>query len=68
MDDYQFKEEEKESVGELSTGSSIVLKCSYLARVGRPDVLWSVNKLARALTKWITACDKRLTRLISSYK
>ena len=67
MDDYQFKEEEKES-GELSTGSSIVLKCSYLARVGRPDVLWSVNKLARALTKWITACDKRLTRLISSYK
>ena len=24
----------------------------YLARVGRPDILWSVNKLARAVTKW----------------
>ena len=33
-----FKEEENESVGELSTVcSQIVLKCLYLARIGRPD-------------------------------
>ena len=24
--------------------SQIVLKCLYLARIGRPDILWSVNK------------------------
>ena len=45
--------------------SQIVLKCLYLARIGRPDILWSVNKLARAVTKWTKTCDKRLARLIS---
>ena len=45
--------------------SQIVLKCLYLALIGRPDILWSVNKLARSITKWTTACDKRLNRLIS---
>ena len=65
-DDHQFKEEENESVGELTTVcSQIVLKCLYFARIGRPDFLWSVNKLARAVTKWTKACDKRLARLIS---
>ena len=45
--------------------SLIVSKCLYLARFGRPDILWSVNKLARAVTKWTQACDRRLARLIS---
>ena len=27
--------------------------------------LWSVNKLARSITKWTKTCDKRLNRLIS---
>ena len=40
-------------------------KCLYLARIGRPDILWSVNKLARSITKWTKACVKRLNRLIS---
>ena len=66
IDDHHFKEEETKSVGELSnTCSQIVLKCLYLARIGRPDILWSVNKLARAITKWTKACDKHLNRLIS---
>ena len=66
IDDHQFKEEEMGSVGELSHEcSQIVLKCPYLARIGRHDVLWSVNKLARPITKWTRACDKRLARLIS---
>ena len=66
IDDHHFKEEELESVGDLSKEcSQIVLKCSYLARIGRPDILWSVNKLARSITKWTKACDKRLSRLIS---
>ena len=54
------------SVGELSkVCSQIVLKCLYLARIGRPDIQWSVNKLARSITKWTRSCDKRLNRLIS---
>ena len=36
-----------------------------MARIGRPDILWSVNKLARSITKWTKACDKRLKRLTS---
>ena len=63
-----FKEEETKSVGELSNAcSQIVLKCFYLARIGRPGILWSVNKLARSITKWTKACDKRLNRLISYF-
>ena len=66
IDDHQFKEEEMLSVGELSKVSSqIVLKCLYLARIGRPDIFWSVNKLARAVTKWTRACDRHLARLMS---
>ena len=66
IDDHHFKEEETKSVGELShVCSQIVLKCLYLARIGRPDIPWSVNKLARSITKWTKACDKRLNRLIS---
>ena len=69
LDDHQFKQEELESVGELSqVCSQIVLKkCLYLARIGRPDILWSVNKLARSVTKWTQACDRRLARLISCH-
>ena len=59
LDHHQFKQEELESVGELSeVCSQIVLKCLHLARIGRPDILWSVNKLARSVTKWTRTCDK----------
>ena len=36
------------------------LKCLYLARMGRPDVLWSVNKLARSVKKWTRSHERRL--------
>ena len=66
IDDHHFKEEELKSVGELwKVCSQIVLKCLYLSRIGPLDILWSVNKLARSVTKWTKACDKRLSRLIS---
>ena len=65
IDDHHIKEEELKSVGELSkVCCQIVLKCLYLARIGRPDILWSVNILARSITKWTSVCDKRLNRLI----
>ena len=57
VDDHHLKEEELGSVAELSkVCSQIVLKCLYLGRIGRIDILWSVNKLARAVTKWTRAC------------
>ena len=66
--DHHLIEEETKSVGELSnTCSQIVLKFLYLARIGRTDILWSVNKLARSTTKWTKVCDKRLNRLISYF-
>ena len=66
IDDHHFKEEELKSVGELSkVCSQVVLNCLYLARIWRPDIPLSVNKLARSITKWTKACDKRLSRLIS---
>ena len=66
IDDHQFKKEDLKSVGELSNAcSEIVLECVYLARIGRLEILLSVNKLARPIIKWTKTCDKRLTRLIS---
>ena len=52
LDDHQFKKKELATVGELSkVCSQIVL---FLDRTGRPDILWSVTKLAQAVTKWTT--------------
>ena len=60
LDDHQFKKEEMVSVRKLSEVCwQIDFRCLSLARIGRPDILWSVNKLARAVTKWTQACDKR---------
>ena len=33
--------------------------------MGRPDLLWTVNYLARKVTKWNAACDRRIHRLIA---
>ena len=41
------------------------LKCLYLARIGRPDILWSVNKIGKISHKMTRDCDKRSARLIS---
>ena len=57
----------KKKLDQLENGLQYAHKCfqNVLSRIGRPDVLWSVNKLARSITKWTKACDKRLNRLIS---
>ena len=69
--DHQIKQKQLVSVGDVSEFcSQIVLKCLYLARIGRPDILWSVNKFAWSVTKWTQACDRLLARLFihSSHK
>ena len=41
IDEHRFKEEEMKSVGELSqVCSQIVLKCLYLARIGRHVIFY----------------------------
>ena len=52
--DYHFKEEELTSVGELSkVCSQIVLKCLYLARIGRLYISWSVDSIRKAFWRTI---------------
>ena len=66
IDDSQLSQADHEAVGELSAvAARIVLKALYVARLGRADCLWTINDLARKVTKWSKACDKRLYRLIS---
>ena len=66
IDDHHISSEKFETKGILSdVCSRIVLKVLFFARVARPDLLSSVNMLAREVTKWTAACDDRLLRLIS---
>ena len=66
IDDHQIPELDFKTTGALTpVAAIIVLKALFLARVCRPDLLWTVNALARMVTKWSVACDKRLHRLIS---
>ena len=56
--------------GRVSNSCSMTLfnlsKIAFIwYEVGRLDILWSVNELARAVTKWTRACDGRLAFLIS---
>ena len=44
---------------------NFVLNCLYPGRIGRPHKPWSVNKLARSVTKWTQTCDRRWARSTS---
>ena len=66
LDDHQIKVEDMVTVGELSeTCTRFVLKCCYLARIGRCDLLWvrSVTKMEQSLRP--KAC--KTYKLHSSY-
>jgi hypothetical protein len=66
IDDGLIAPEDHTDVGNLGpVASRIVLKALYLARMNRPDIYWTVNHLARNVTTWSKACDKRLHRLMS---
>ena len=66
IDDHHNKEEEMKSVENCHKyAPKLFWNVLYTARIGRPDIPWSVNNLARSITKWTKACDKRLNRLIS---
>ena len=66
IDDHQLLDGDLDEKGELHLSAArIVLKALYVARVNRPDIYWAVNTLAREVTKWTKACDRRLHRLVS---
>ena len=67
IDDHHFLRRRKWICWRIASlfCSQIVLTCLHSARIGRTDILWSVNNLARAVTKLTKACDKRLARFIS---
>ena len=67
IDDNQIPPEELQVKGQLSTiAARVVLKAPYVARIARIDLMWAINMLARGVTKWTAACDRRLHhRLIS---
>ena len=66
LDDHMFPPEDFQTKGKLSPfAARIVLKALYAARVIRMDLLWTVNALARMVTKWNVAYDKILHGLIS---
>ena len=41
------------------------MKCLYGARFVRFDLLWPIGDLARRISKWTKACDRRLDRLMA---
>ena len=62
IDCHQIPEDDFDTARESAeVRTQVVLKCIYLARVGRPDILCTENIFASAVAK----CFKRSTRLIS---
>ena len=65
LDDSTFTPEDLETKGELSDiAARVLMKVLYAARMCRYDLLYAVSSLAREVSKWTRACDKRLWRLI----
>ena len=66
MDDHQSKEEENMDQWQNYLLFARTLFWNvFFSHVLVDWYLWSVNKLARAVTKWTKACDKRVALLIS---
>ena len=65
IDDSAFSTEYFEIPGRLAPlAASVLMKIIYLARCRRFDLLHPVSLLAREVTEWNRACDKRLHRLV----
>ena len=64
-DSLESKTEDDEPEGDLaSVAASILMKCLYVARMARFDLLRPVQGLARFMTKWKKRHDKELYQLI----
>ena len=66
IDDHNLKPEDFEQDGALAKDAAkIIMKMLYGARLVRFELLWPICSLARQVSKWTKACDKRLHRLVS---
>ena len=65
IDDHLIPPEDCETTGLSAENAQIVLMSLYKARIGRLDLLWSVNTFARSVTKMNNTCDERLLILIN---
>ena len=66
MEDSAFSQADFDEVGKLSAvAASVLMKALYLARCCGFDLLHPICMLARQVTKWSRACDKRPHKLIS---
>ena len=71
IDDHQFSKDDFETVGESELGAEcaqVVLLCLYVARVGRPDILWTGITFERAGTELSRACDKKIDQTPQLHK
>ena len=66
LDDHQLKLEDFEVEGNLQKEAArVIMKMLYGARLVRYELLWPICSIARQVSKWTRACDKRLHRLVS---
>ena len=66
VDDHSFNPEDWAESGKLAPfAARVIMTILYAARMYRFDLLHSVNSLARDVTLWCRACDKKLHRLVS---
>ena len=66
IEDHQIPPEDFESKGALSNDAArIVMKALYGARFVKYNLRWPICNLARRISCWSTADDRRLRRLIS---
>jgi hypothetical protein len=45
--------------------AKVIMKILYGARLVRYELLWPVCSIAREVSRWNRACDKRLFKLVS---
>ena len=45
--------------------ASLLMKALYMARMVRADIVFTINHLAKYVSKWNPLCDKQLTHLFS---
>jgi len=65
IDVAQLPEEDFVEKGVLAPfAAKILMKILFAARMYRYDLLCAVGSLAREITRWSRACDKRLHRLV----
>jgi len=69
LDDSQLAHADFETRGALAPhAAKIIMKILWVGRVSRYDIYHAVCMLARDISKWTVACDKRLYRLVGFLK